>query len=207
MRPSRSRGVLEAAFTASGREARGRAGKTRCPAVRGSVGSEARHRPAEAGFTLVELMVVVLIIAILMAIAIPTFLGARRRAMNRAAQASLRIAVTAEMAYYASNGETFTSDPDLLKAEEYGLYWMGPNASTHFKEVSVDHSFGDYLCLAVASPSGDSFGMVVEIVPPANTLYGNSVPTRASDFCAGHTPGMIPAQGNWSTDPSVGWAT
>ncbi len=174
---------------------------------RGATGVGASKPVEDTGFTLVELMVVVLIIAILMAIAIPTFLGARRRAMNRAAQASLRIAVTAEMAYYASNGETFTSDPDLLEAEEYGLYWMGPNASTHFKEVSVDHSQGDYLCLAVSSPSGDSFGMLVEIVSPGNTLYGNSVPTRASDFCTEHVPGMIPAQGNWSTDPSVGWAT
>ena len=48
----------------------------------------------EGGFTLIELMVVVLIIAILIAIAIPTFLGARTRAQNRAAQASLRNALT-----------------------------------------------------------------------------------------------------------------
>jgi type IV pilus assembly protein PilA len=37
------------------------------------------RRSGEAGFTLIELMVVVLIVAILIAIAIPTFLGARSR--------------------------------------------------------------------------------------------------------------------------------
>ena len=47
----------------------------------------------EAGFTLVELMVVVLIIAILIAIAIPTFMGFRRRADDVAARSSATLAL------------------------------------------------------------------------------------------------------------------
>jgi type IV pilus assembly protein PilA len=57
----------------------------------------------EDGFTLIELMVVVLIIAILIAIAIPTFLGARGRAQDRAAQSSLRNVVTNAKAIYTDN--------------------------------------------------------------------------------------------------------
>lgn len=53
------------------------------------------------GFTLVELMVVVLIIAILIAIAVPTFMGARTRSQNRAAQTDLRNALTAAKVYYS----------------------------------------------------------------------------------------------------------
>src|SRR5688572_17520795 len=60
-------------------------------------------RDDEEGFTLIELMVVVLIIAILLAIAIPTFLGARERAQDRAAQSNLRNALTAEKVYYTDN--------------------------------------------------------------------------------------------------------
>ena len=52
------------------------------------------------GFTLIELMVVVLIIAILIAIAIPTFLGRAPGAQDRAAQASLRNALVAAKSIY-----------------------------------------------------------------------------------------------------------
>jgi type IV pilus assembly protein PilA len=60
----------------------------------------------DKGFTLIELMVVVLIIAILIAIAIPTFLGLRRRAQDRAAQSDLRNALTAAKAFYTDD-ETY----------------------------------------------------------------------------------------------------
>ena len=55
----------------------------------------------ESGFTLIELMVVVLIIAILIGIAVPTFLAARSRAQDRHAQVNLRNSLTAELTYYA----------------------------------------------------------------------------------------------------------
>ena len=61
----------------------------------------------EAGFTLIELMVVVLIIAILAAVAIPTFLGARSRAQHSAAVQNLVNALTAAQTVYTTDNSSY----------------------------------------------------------------------------------------------------
>ena len=65
---------------------------------------------ADAGFTLIELMVVLLILAILLAIAIPTFLGVTKSANDRAAQSNLNTAfVNAKAAFQQNSSPTPTS--------------------------------------------------------------------------------------------------
>lgn len=82
------------------------------------------RRDDDVGFTLIELMVVVLIVAILLAIAIPTFLGARERAADRAAQSNLRNAHTSAFVYYVGSGQRFTEDPASMQALDPSMVFV-----------------------------------------------------------------------------------
>jgi len=60
-------------------------------------------REAERGFTLIELMIVVAIIAILAGILIPNFVNARAQAQTAACESNLRSIATALELYYTDN--------------------------------------------------------------------------------------------------------
>ena len=81
---------------------------------------------------------VVLIIGILIAIALPTFLGARERAQNRAAQSSLRNALVAAKTAYTDTGDYSTAtDADLGAIEPSLAYVDGVTDSAGPNSVSV----------------------------------------------------------------------
>jgi type IV pilus assembly protein PilA len=67
-----------------------------------------RLRDEEDGFTLVELMVVVMILAILIVMGLPTFIGVKSRFQDRAAQTDLRNVVLAARIMFTDTA-TFTS--------------------------------------------------------------------------------------------------
>ena len=80
-----------------------------------------RRGAAEDGFTLIELLVVLVIIAVLLAIAVPSYLGFKARAADRAAQANLRASLAAAEAYYIDTGTYVGMTRGTLSLIDAGL--------------------------------------------------------------------------------------
>src|SRR5262249_34795080 len=151
-------------------------------------------------------MVVVLIIAILIAIAIPTFLGARNRAQDRAAQSSLRNALTAAKTAYTDNSDySKSTDADLPAIEPSLTYANGTTASTGFKDISIDvtdsvSGNGDQQVWSAAalSKSGTCFYISDTAVgASAGTLYGSDTSSTASTNCTGAKALANAASASW----------
>jgi prepilin-type N-terminal cleavage/methylation domain-containing protein len=86
-----------------------------------------------AAFTLVEIMIVISIIALLAAIAVPAFLRARQRAQNAKFINALRIASDAITLYAIENGGKYPADvnrgvvpPGMATYLDQSLDWTGP---------------------------------------------------------------------------------
>lgn len=66
-------------------------------------------RRNEGGFTLLELLIVILVIGILAAIAIPSFVNQRRKGQDACVKAQLRNSMTAAITYSTDRAGTFNS--------------------------------------------------------------------------------------------------
>lgn len=139
-------------------------------------------------------MIVILVIAILIAMAIPTFLSVRARAQDRAAQAGVTTAVKVEAGLYTDN-EVFVANPAELQAAEPSLDFRVNLPSTDPNEVSVFLPPGNadqVVILGALSNSGECFYV---------QRNAQGATTQATTPAVGQSCTHDPNTGTWT----VGW--
>ncbi len=83
--------------------------------------AELKNGENDKGFTLIELMVVIIIIGILAAIAIPVFLNQRQQAWDASVKSDLGNAAIAAESYSVAHNGSYTGLTAALLVSDFGL--------------------------------------------------------------------------------------
>jgi type IV pilus assembly protein PilA len=137
----------------------------------------------DEGFTLIELMVVVMIIAVLIAIAIPSFLGFRKSAQDRAAQSEVRNVLLAEKAFWLENGDYTETDTDVTALEPNAVIAA---AATDGVYIDLNVADSDVVCIVRTSDSGNTFSVWESAAD--GTYYGDTDLSTADCAATGNPP-------------------
>jgi type IV pilus assembly protein PilA len=143
----------------------------------------------DQGFTLIELMVVVMIIAVLIAIAIPSFLGFRKSAQDRAAQSEIRNVLLSEKAYWLQHGAYTQTAGDITALEPNAKIAATPATGVF---LDLNGASSNIVCMVRTAASGNVFAVWESAT--AGTYYGST------DLSAADCPAAAPAgysQGGW----------
>lgn len=151
---------------------------------------------SQKGFSLVELLVVVIIIAIIAAIAIPNLLASRRASNESTAIANLRTIHTAQATYAATtslNGSfapdfaTLSGAPNLLDSS-----WTGAPTKNTFVFTLTASGTGDKYCVKAKSTDTNArdFG-----VDSGGTIQQSAATVRDLTCAAGVLGGTLTVLG------------
>jgi type IV pilus assembly protein PilE len=140
--------------------------------------SKVAERPQGRGFTIIELMIVMVIIAVLATIAYPSFIEQVRKGRRADAVASLNRIMQAQERWRANNA---TYSTDLSNA---GLNVAAPSSGYYTLQVTSATATG-YTAVATAAGAqlGDTRCATMTVALAAATLTYTATPAANSNLC------------------------
>ncbi len=113
----------------------------------------------DSGFSLVELMVALLIVAVLVSISLPMYVGFQNRAQDRATAQMLTSAAKVE-ASLSAELDGFNADPAVLAVLEPAIDFSGlTDRSVHLVVADVNPGDQQQMLMYAKSPSGNWLGI------------------------------------------------
>jgi prepilin-type N-terminal cleavage/methylation domain-containing protein len=164
-----------------------------------------RPRDAQRGYTLIELMVVVLVIGIIASISIPAFLRYRESSQDAAARSLLRNAAIAMETFYSENEHVEISSLATGSAAEAETTMRGyePNIGwdrDNFAALAKDNGLGFVYDRSPGATEADRY--ILQSVSASGDVHSyyrneNSQTFRCATPAPGgvHTPAWIPPAG------------
>ena len=130
----------------------------------------------ERGFSLIEMLTVMMIMGILAAIAVPTFAGSKRNGQDALAQTSLRTGLSAQRTYYVDY-QAYTTDEAILRQIESQLAFDTTDAKQSGVMAAVGGTPGDQAVVLVStSESGNQFCLMNIATTLSSGVNGQSAP-------------------------------
>jgi type IV pilus assembly protein PilE len=150
------------------------------------------NRATNAGFTLIELMIVVVIIAILASIAVPAYTNSVRKSRRAEAKTAISDFAAREERIYATQN-TYSTDPGVLGYTPAGGSW--PVSTGKYYQIEAPSSQPAAVTTTSSTPA--TFSVTVDPSPGS--------PQLSDTACASFTLTNTGLQGATGTNPTSCW--